>query len=171
MSWYTSLSTVVSKMGPTRRLKYHAHHTPCLLSSHLHQPYWLAPCYWELISVHNLPYINCVLGLRNFVLDSWPYKTEPIGFLGTLVRNNHYSLCSSPEECSSHLHNGRSSFSHQGNEVGTIAHWFIVQLPFRGDRVQMCWKSAKWEWTQGCTEPELVSSASDSARCQWTIIT
>jgi len=51
-----------------------------------------------------------------------------------------------------------------------VYNWFMVQLPFKGDRVQMCWNRVKWEWTQGCTEPEMVSAASDSARCQWTII-
>ena len=139
MSLYKSLSTVVSKMGPTECLHHHAHHTPCPPSSHLHQPYWLAPCYGELISVHNLSYINCMLELLTFSLDSWPFKMEPTGFLGMSVRNNHYSLCSSPKECSSHLHNGWSSFSHQGNESGTIAQG--IQL-IHGPVAIQRWQSA-----------------------------
>ena len=55
--------------------------------NHLHQPYWLAPCYWELIITHTLPYINSILGQPAFFLDSWPLNKGPISCAEMLVRN------------------------------------------------------------------------------------
>jgi hypothetical protein len=74
-----------------------------LPSSHLHQPYWLATCNSKLITAYTLPYINHVLGLPAFFLNSCPLKMRQIGCPRTSVRNYHYSLHNNPEECSSHL--------------------------------------------------------------------
>jgi hypothetical protein len=74
-----------------------------LPSSHLHQPYWLAPCNSELIIAYTLPYINHILGLPVFFLNSSPLKMGQIGCPKTSVWNYHYSLHNNPEECSSHL--------------------------------------------------------------------
>jgi len=74
-----------------------------LPSSHLHQPYWLAPCNSERITAYTLPYIKQILGLLTFFLNSWPLKIGQVGCPITLVWNYHYSLHNNPEECSSHL--------------------------------------------------------------------
>jgi hypothetical protein len=69
--------------------------------NYLHQPYWLAPRYWELITARTLPYINSLLGQPAMFLDSWHYS-RPIGHTEKSVRNCHYSLRNNPEERSSH---------------------------------------------------------------------
>jgi hypothetical protein len=68
----------------------------------LHQPYWLAPRYWELIPAYTLPYINSLLGQPAFLLDSWHLKMRLIGRTETSVINCHYLLRNNPEERSSH---------------------------------------------------------------------
>jgi len=47
------------------------------------------------------PYINFILELPAFYLDSLPLKMGPIGCPEKSVRNYHYSLCNDPEERSS----------------------------------------------------------------------
>jgi hypothetical protein len=79
------------------------HYTP-LPSNHLHQPCWLAPHCWQLITVHTVPYINsvrtasCLVGF--LTLEDGTNKLSK-----TLVRNYRYLLRNNPEECSSLLNN------------------------------------------------------------------
>ena len=73
-----------------------------LYTNYLHQPYWLAPRFWELIIAHTLPYINSLLWQPALLLDSWHLKMRPIGRTETPLRNCHYSPRNNPEERSSH---------------------------------------------------------------------
>ena len=66
----------------------------------------LAPHCSEHITAHTVPFINPVLRLPSFCMNSWPLKMVPIGCPETSVRNYHYSLRNTPEECSSHLLRG-----------------------------------------------------------------
>jgi hypothetical protein len=70
--------------------------------NHFHQPYWLAPRYWELIIGHTLPSINSIFGQSAFFLDSWPLKMGPIRCPEMSVRNYHYSPRNNTDERSSH---------------------------------------------------------------------
>jgi len=56
-------------------------YTSPILPVHLHQPYWLATRYWELITTHTLPCVNPVLAWLAFFLDSWSLKLGQIGCL------------------------------------------------------------------------------------------
>ena len=70
-------------------------------SFHVNEPYWLAPCNWELVTTHTLLYINRILGFLAFFLDSWPLKMGQIGCPKISVSNYHYSPCNNPEDHSS----------------------------------------------------------------------
>jgi hypothetical protein len=79
--------------------KLHFYHTS-LPPKYVHQPYWLAPLYWERITAHTLPCIKSVLGQPALFLDSWPRKLRPIGCPETSV-SYYFSLLNNPEQRSS----------------------------------------------------------------------
>ena len=59
------------KFLPSRNVclqRFTVYSTP-LPPNHLHQPYWLAPRYWELVNSYTLLHINPVLGLSAFFPD------------------------------------------------------------------------------------------------------
>ena len=60
--------------------------------NYLNQPYWLAPCCWEIITTHSLPHINNILEQPAFFLDSWPLKMGLLSCPKTSVRNYHYDM-------------------------------------------------------------------------------
>jgi hypothetical protein len=59
-----------------------------------------------------------------------PFKMGPMGWLETLVRNYHYSLCNYPKDCSSHLLHGGSLKSHKLCLVYSRCPFLDCSLPF-----------------------------------------
>ena len=75
-------------------------------SNLLHQPYWLAPLYWELVTSRTLPFIN---SFWDRWLSFWilvPWRRDPLGCPETSARYYHYSQCNNQEERCSHLLRG-----------------------------------------------------------------
>jgi hypothetical protein len=79
--------------------------------SHLLQPYWPTPCYWDF-SLPTLFPIQLPIGTTHFLLDYCPQKTGPTGCPATQVRNYRYLLHNNPEDCTSHLHKNHLPRSH-----------------------------------------------------------
>ena len=110
----TLLLRVFSCVWLSHRLKYVKSQSVSYSCTdyHLQQPYWLTPLCWDfslptLFPIHTLPYINSILGLQAFFLDSCTPRMGLIGCPETLVGNYHYLLCNNPEEYSSLLlHSG-----------------------------------------------------------------
>jgi hypothetical protein len=65
-----------------------------------HQPYWLAPRYWELITAHTIPCINHVLQQLGPFLVFWPSEIGPLCCAETSVMNYQYLLRNNAEGCS-----------------------------------------------------------------------
>jgi hypothetical protein len=78
----------------------------------MHQPNWLAPHYWKLLTDHTFPYINTILGQPAFFLDSGPLKMGAIGCPKMSVTNYHYLLWNNTEGLSYHLLCGERLKSH-----------------------------------------------------------
>jgi len=115
--------------------------------NHLHQPYCLAPCYWELITTHTLPYINSILGQPAFFLDSWHLNMGPISCAKMSVRNHHSSLCINPEKHSSHLLCGGSLKSRK-NPLLPQPLWspdLSLQLTFLEVSLKQHWFELVWK--------------------------
>jgi hypothetical protein len=72
-----------------------------LLPNHLHQPYWLIPPVWELVTIHTLPCVKPLLVQLAFFLVYWSLKMGLISFPETSAGNSHHSLHNNVEECSS----------------------------------------------------------------------
>jgi len=63
------------------------HYTAPPRFTHLHETYWLAACYSEIINTLTLPYIYRVLRLMAFCLHFLPLKMGPLGCCETSIRN------------------------------------------------------------------------------------
>ena len=78
-------------------------------TSHCINPVGWHHAYWESITAHSFPCINCIP--KCFWHSSWTFWSLKMGLIGcpkTLVQNYYSTLCKFLKDCRSHLHHSWS---------------------------------------------------------------